>query len=133
MRASSSTTRILSVRAAAWVMVLRNPICNSDDSAQRGKRIPRFRPFNFTVLQMLPQGGRLHTVRVLPTTVGPVDLRTNHNRRNPIPMKCKAMLAACALLAGAAGLCAQTLPPPQNVLQLQATGTVEVQQDLLTM
>ena len=48
-------------------------------------------------------------------------------------MKCKAMLAACALLAGAAGLSAQTLPPPQNVLQLQANGTVEVQQDLLLM
>ena len=48
-------------------------------------------------------------------------------------MKLHAMLAATALLAGAAGLSAQTLPPPQNVLQLQATGTVEVQQDLLTM
>ena len=48
-------------------------------------------------------------------------------------MKLHAMLAAAALLAGAAGLPAQTLPPPQNVLQLQATGTVEVQQDLLTM
>ncbi|MDB5858686.1 MAG: hypothetical protein JWQ76_2375 [Ramlibacter sp.] len=48
-------------------------------------------------------------------------------------MKFQAMLAACAMLAGAAGLSAQTLPPPQNVLQLQASGTVEVQQDLLTM
>ncbi|MCG2595058.1 SIMPL domain-containing protein [Ramlibacter sp. XY19] len=48
-------------------------------------------------------------------------------------MTLKAMLAACALVAGAAGLSAQTLPPPQNVLQLQASGTVEVQQDLLTM
>ncbi|RZL56117.1 MAG: DUF541 domain-containing protein [Variovorax sp.] len=33
--------------------------------------------------------------------------------------------------APAAG--AQTLPPPQNVLQLSATGTVDVQQDLLSM
>jgi predicted secreted protein len=48
-------------------------------------------------------------------------------------MKFKAMLAATAMLAGAAGLSAQTLPPPQNVLQLLATGSVEVQQDLLTM
>jgi predicted secreted protein len=48
-------------------------------------------------------------------------------------MNMKAILAACALLAGAATLNAQTLPPPQNVLQLQASGTVEVQQDLLTM
>jgi predicted secreted protein len=48
-------------------------------------------------------------------------------------MKFKAMLAACAMLAGAASLSAQTLPPPQNVLQLQANGTVEVQQDLLTI
>jgi predicted secreted protein len=39
--------------------------------------------------------------------------------------------AGCALLATAAT--AQVLPPPQNVLQLQATGTVEVQQDLLQM
>ena len=48
-------------------------------------------------------------------------------------MNMKAMLAACAFLAGAATVSAQTLPPPQNVLQLQASGTVEVQQDLLTM
>jgi predicted secreted protein len=48
-------------------------------------------------------------------------------------MKFKVLLAASTLLAGAAGLSAQTLPPPQNVLQLQASGTVEVQQDLLTM
>ena len=42
-------------------------------------------------------------------------------------------LAACALALAAAGAAAQTVPPPQNVLQLQATGTVEVQQDLLQM
>jgi predicted secreted protein len=41
------------------------------------------------------------------------------------------LLAGCALAAATAG--AQTLPPPQNVLQLQATGTVEVQQDLLML
>lgn len=46
-------------------------------------------------------------------------------------MRAKAMLAACAMLAGAGALQAQTLPVPQNVLQLQASGTVEVQQDLL--
>src|SRR5262245_21604780 len=56
-----------------------------------------------------------------------------HHRKTDDPMKFKAMLAAGALLAGAATLSAQTLPPPQNVLQLQASGTVEVQQDLLTM
>lgn len=43
------------------------------------------------------------------------------------------LLAACALAVAAAGASAQTLPPPQNVLQLQASGTVEVQQDLLMM
>ena len=43
------------------------------------------------------------------------------------------MLAGCALAMAAAALPAQTLPPPQNVLQLQANGTVEVQQDLLQM
>ncbi len=47
-------------------------------------------------------------------------------------MNAKAMLGTCALLAaGAVG--AQTIPPPQNVLQLQASATVEVQQDLLTI
>jgi predicted secreted protein len=46
-------------------------------------------------------------------------------------MNAKSMLAACALLAGAVS--AQTLSPPQNVLQLQASGTVEVQQDLLML
>lgn len=42
-------------------------------------------------------------------------------------------LIAIATLAAAGAASAQTVPPPQNVLQLQATGTVEVQQDLLTM
>ena len=43
------------------------------------------------------------------------------------------LLAGCLLAAAAAAVPAQVLPPPQNVLQLQASGTVEVQQDLLTM
>jgi predicted secreted protein len=47
-------------------------------------------------------------------------------------MKKRTLLAAIALTAAAAAS-AQTLPPPQNVLQLQATGTVEVQQDLLML
>jgi len=45
-------------------------------------------------------------------------------------------IAACAVLSMSAGAAlAQTAPwsPPQNVLQLSATGTVEVQQDLLSM
>ena len=41
------------------------------------------------------------------------------------------MLAGCALAAAAVAAPAQTLPPPQNVLQLQTTGSIEVQQDLL--
>ncbi|MEO5671929.1 MAG: SIMPL domain-containing protein [Ramlibacter sp.] len=47
----------------------------------------------------------------------------------------KPYLAALTLLVAASGLSAQGLPfaPPQNVLQLTASGTVEVQQDLLTM
>jgi predicted secreted protein len=48
-------------------------------------------------------------------------------------MKTRTMLAGCALAMAACSLPAQTLPPPQNVLQLQANGTVEVQQDLLQM
>jgi predicted secreted protein len=42
---------------------------------------------------------------------------------------------AAWVLATAAGVSAQGLPypPPQNVLQLSATGTVEVQQDLLSL
>lgn len=43
----------------------------------------------------------------------------------------KLLAASLALAAAAAS--AQTVPPPQNVLQLQASGTVEVQQDLLMM
>ena len=43
------------------------------------------------------------------------------------------MLAGCALAAAALAAPAQVLPPPQNVLQLQSTGTIEVQQDLLQM
>ena len=43
------------------------------------------------------------------------------------------MVAGFALAGSALAGSAQTLPPPQNVLQLQASGTVEVQQDLLTM
>ncbi len=41
-------------------------------------------------------------------------------------------MAACAVLTGATTTFAQSAPP-QNVLQLQANGTVEVQQDLLSM
>lgn len=48
-------------------------------------------------------------------------------------MKTRTILAGCALAAAAVALPAQTLPPPQNVLQLQASGSVEVQQDLLQM
>ena len=48
-------------------------------------------------------------------------------------MTTRTMLAGCALAMAAASLPAQTLPPPQNVLQLQANVTVEVQQDLLQM
>lgn len=48
-------------------------------------------------------------------------------------MKTRTIWAGCALAAAAAALPAQTLPPPQNVLQLQASGTLEVQQDLLQM
>ena len=43
------------------------------------------------------------------------------------------LLAACTLALAGIGAFAQTVPPPQNVLQLQASGTIEVQQDLLMM
>ena len=45
------------------------------------------------------------------------------------------LIAACLLCAGATTAFAQNIgyPPPQNVLQLAASGTVEVQQDLLTL
>lgn len=50
-------------------------------------------------------------------------------------MKVNAFLLSCALLAPAGAAMAQAvvLPPLQNVLQLQASGTVEVLQDLLTI
>ncbi len=42
-------------------------------------------------------------------------------------------IAATALAAGATGASAQMMPPPQNVIQLAASGSVEVQQDMLTL
>jgi predicted secreted protein len=48
-------------------------------------------------------------------------------------MNVRAMLAACLLAATCAQAQTVPYPPPQNVLQLQASGTVEVQQDLLTV
>ena len=42
-------------------------------------------------------------------------------------------IAACAITIAGTGLGAQTLPVPQNVVQLAATGSVEVQQDLLAI
>lgn len=42
-------------------------------------------------------------------------------------------MAMCAVLAGSLPVLAQVMPEPQNVLQLSASGTVEVQQDLLSM
>lgn len=50
-------------------------------------------------------------------------------------MKTVQLIAACATLAVAGSAWAQNavMPAPQNVLQLSASGTVEVQQDLLSM
>ncbi|TWO71677.1 DUF541 domain-containing protein [Caenimonas sedimenti] len=48
-------------------------------------------------------------------------------------MTYKTLAAACALWASAASAQTVPYPPPQNVLQLEARGTVEVQQDLLVM
>ena len=47
----------------------------------------------------------------------------------------KTLVAAWTLAAAASSALAQSPPyaPPQNVLQLSATGTVEVQQDLLSL
>lgn len=50
-------------------------------------------------------------------------------------LKAGLMIAAWTLAASAGRVWAQSppYPPPQNVLQLSATGTVEVQQDLLSL
>lgn len=48
-------------------------------------------------------------------------------------MKTRTIVAALAFGLVAAGASAQVAPPPQNVLQLSASGTVEVQQDLLAI
>jgi predicted secreted protein len=52
-----------------------------------------------------------------------------------VPFSARILLVASVLLVTALSAAAQpvALPQPQNVLQLQASGTVEVQQDLLTM
>jgi len=44
------------------------------------------------------------------------------------------IVAACAILAGASGIFAQQIPAePRNVVQLSANGSVEVQQDWLSL
>lgn len=50
-------------------------------------------------------------------------------------MTIKSFIAGLAMAAAAAAAAAQAVPypPPQNVLQLSASGTVETAQDLLTM
>jgi len=50
-------------------------------------------------------------------------------------LKTVRLIAACAALTFAGAALAQNavMPAPQNVLQLSASGTVEVQQDLLSM
>ena len=45
----------------------------------------------------------------------------------------RKLIAAFALLLGCATALAQGAPAPQNVLQLSASGSIEVQQDLLTL
>ena len=47
---------------------------------------------------------------------------------NPKRLIAAALFSTCSLAA-----IGQVVPPPQNVLQLSATGTVEVQQDLLSL
>ena len=47
---------------------------------------------------------------------------------NPKKLLAAALVSICSL-----GASAQMMPPPQNVLQLTASGTVEVQQDLLSL
>ncbi len=48
-------------------------------------------------------------------------------------MNHKRLLAATVISLCSLGALAQVVPPPQNVLQLSTTGTVEVQQDLLAL
>lgn len=50
-------------------------------------------------------------------------------------MNAKKLIATAVVSIWSTALLAQNInyPPPQNVLQLSATGTVEVQQDLLTL
>lgn len=45
----------------------------------------------------------------------------------------KRVLSGLLLLSASAGLLAQTVQTPQNVVQLQASSSVEAQQDLLTL
>ena len=60
-------------------------------------------------------------------------------KAQPLLNKTKKLIAACTLLVASTGLWAQNLQPVvlptplQNVAQLSATGSVEVQQDLLSV
>jgi predicted secreted protein len=61
--------------------------------------------------------------------------RKMENERGTLMKTTMRLLGALAIATATFAVPAQTasLPQPQNVLQLQATGTVEVQQDLLMM
>src|SRR4051812_41670754 len=102
MRASSSTTRILSVRAAACVMVLRNPICNSDD-------------FEGRLTRFLVLAGAFHSVTNVARSGSASQVRGA--RRAGCAVEC-GMKKFPALLAAAvcAGACAQ---PAQRVADLR--------------
>lgn len=53
--------------------------------------------------------------------------------KNPSPAAASFALVSCLALAAPAAAWAQAAQQPQNVLQLSASGTVEVQQDLLSL
>jgi len=74
-------------------------------------------------------------VGLVSTTAGrPAGTMSFHTQREKF-LRATQLIAACALAAATSGLWAQSTPwtPPQNVLQLSASGTVDVQQDLLVM
>ena len=55
--------------------------------------------------------------------------------KSPVLLRATKIVAVCSMLAGTPGLFAQQMmqPAPQNVVQLSASGSVEVQQDLLSI
>src|SRR5574337_60407 len=140
MRASSSTTRTLSVRLVVEAMLsFPSPICNRADFDQLVGRNPCFPRGSDQLLQVLRRRATALTGVQSRCSAGVAGVRrrllhTEEGMEGSMKNALK-IIALGALLAGSTAAFPQNalIVPPQDVLQLSASGTVEVQQDLLVL